>query len=139
MKHSIKFHKIVKNQKTRGIDAFGSGAFGAKRTHGTHQGVDIVTTKGEYIYSPINGVVKRYARPYADDNRFNGIVLTSGDLEIKIFYVNPTIAVGSKIIAGQVIAIAENIGEKFGPKMTPHAHIEARINKRLINPTDLLI
>jgi len=134
------FAFITANMKFRGSDAFGSGAFAASRSGGTrgHNGVDVVTTVGQAILSPITGQVTRIAYPYSDDKRYTGLEIVNSDYKVKLFYVSPTVVIGTPVKAGQKIAIAQNIAAKYGTGMINHVHIEAYDKKgNLLNPTNL--
>lgn len=131
---------ITKNQRIRGKDAFGSGTFQASRDGGSrlHSGVDIVATAGQAIYAPVTGKITRLAYPYASDLSYTGLEIINDDYNIKIFYIAPTVAIGSQVAAGQKIAVAQHIAAKYGAGMINHVHIEIRNkNGELINPTNL--
>ncbi len=132
------FGKVTTENKIRGCDPSGCGHFGADRGSRKHEGIDIVVKEGETIISPIDGEVIRYPFPYSGDINYKGILIRNKDLEVKIFYLNPTAPVG-KISKGQKIGIAQNIAKKYPSKpMTPHIHLEVRDNKgNLLNPTNL--
>jgi hypothetical protein len=51
---------IVLNQRSRTSDKYGSGQFGVSRDHHSrsHQGLDVVASPGELIFSPIDGTVR---------------------------------------------------------------------------------
>lgn len=134
-----KLAKLTLLNKIRGCDAFGCGNFGANRSGHKHQGIDIVTNPSETIFSPIDGEFKRLAYPYANDKNYKGMVLVNDEIEIKIFYVNPTIPTGLKIKKGQPIAKSQNIAKKYGVSMVNHIHFEVRNGNELIDPTNLFI
>jgi len=126
--------------KIRGSDPFGSGAYGASRGDRKHEGVDIVTIPGQDIFSPITGKVVRIAYPYGNDLNYKGLLIENTNYEVKIFYIAPVAnIVGTHVMAGQKVAIAQNISAKHGAAMINHAHIEVRNKKTklLINPTNL--
>jgi len=133
------FAKITKDNIYRGEDPLGDGAFGASRSNGTrkHKGIDIVTKPGETIFSPITGKVTRFPIPYADDNRYNGAEITNSTYRIMIFYMKANVSIGSTIIAGQSIGIAQNISAKHGAAMKNHVHYEVYKNGILIDPTNM--
>lgn len=115
---------IVQNQQIRGCDPFGCGHYGASRGGRSHKGVDIIVTEGQTIKSPISGKVTRYPQPYAGDARYKGIEIVGDEYKVKIFYVVPTVAIGTQVTAGTAIATAQDISEKYGDGMTNHAHLE---------------
>lgn len=136
------FGKIVKKQKYRTCDPspWGCGHFGASRgKKRTHKGLDIVVKTGETIFSPISGEVTRFPFPYAGDINYTGIELKNETYKVKIFYVKPTVKIGTKVSKGTPIATAQNISAKYSSSMTNHAHIEVYDIKtgKLINPEKL--
>lgn len=132
------FAKLTKNNIYRGEDPLGDGAFGANRSGGRkHKGIDIVAKPGETIFSPITGKVTRFPIPYSDDSRYTGIEITNSTYRIMIFYMKPNISIGSTVIAGQSIGVAQNISAKHGLSMKNHVHYEVYKNGVLINPTNM--
>nr|WP_322624491.1 M23 family metallopeptidase [uncultured Flavobacterium sp.] len=127
-----------KKMQIRGTDNYGSGAFSASRDGGTrsHNGIDLVTQTGDPIYSPISGTVIRIAIPYANDSRYKGLLIEGGGYSVKLFYIVPTIAIGSTVKAGQQVGIAQDLTVKY-PGITNHVHLEVYHNGELINPETL--
>ena len=95
------------------FDTEGSGAYHAPRKHGRHEGVDIVTTPGDAVTSPIDGKIVRHGIVYGDPKTVNGKrrqyynveIEGSGKytgMNIKIFYIkqNSRLATGSVVKAG---------------------------------------
>lgn len=129
---------IKANQQYRKCDAHGCGHFGASRGNRKHNGVDVLTNEGDLILSPIRGLVTRYAVPYANDPTYKGIEIQNEKYTIKIFYIVPTIAVGTKVDAGMVIGKAQNIAKRYSAGMQNHVHIEVYDYKgNLLNPEKL--
>ena len=122
----------------RGCDASGCGNFGAKRTHGAHQGEDYTVKPGETVFSPISGKVTRFPFPYGDDLRYTGIEIKNDDYTVKIFYMKASVPAGTIVKAGQVIGTAQNIAAKYSTAMANHIHVEIR-NKAnvLVKPSSL--
>lgn len=137
------FGNITQNQKARGCDAggWGCGSFGASRGTRKHNGLDIITTPGQTIYSPISGKVTRFPYPYSGDFNYTGIEIVNSTYKVKIFYVKPKVVLDAQVKQGQEIATAQNISAKYSPQMTNHAHIEVYKkqdnNWILIDPTKL--
>lgn len=132
------FANITLNQKIRGCDPFGCGSFGAPRGTRSHAGVDIVVTAGQKILSPIDGTVTRHPFPYGDDLKFTGIEIKNSQYLVKIFYLQPTLNIGSKVKQGQQIGVAQNIASKYGSTMTNHVHFEVyNAQGKLLDPTNL--
>jgi murein DD-endopeptidase MepM/ murein hydrolase activator NlpD len=124
-------------QRLRGLDTWGSGAFDAPRGERRHRGIDIVIEPGETVLCPLDGNIVRVAEPYDDEPRFNGLLLSGSgsysDLELKLFYLDD-FALGP-IKTGAVMAMAQDIALRY-PGITPHIHVELRVNGDLQNPTD---
>jgi|SRR5690606_2522309 len=138
MKGNKAFAAVTKNQKLRGDDPFGSGKFGAPRGNRKHNGIDLVVSPGQDIFSPITGKVTRIAYPYASDLSYKGLEIVNEQYQVKIFYINPTVAIPSVVTAGQKIAEAQNIAAKYGSTMTNHVHFEIRnALNQVIDPTNL--
>lgn len=139
MKSNKAFASLTKpNQKLRGCDPLGCGSFGASRGSRSHNGIDIVATPGQDIFSPINGKVTRVAYPYSDDLSYTGLEIVNDNYKVKMFYLSPTIVIGKTVKAGEKIGIAQNISVKHGEAMVNHVHFEVRNSaNQLINPTDL--
>lgn len=139
MKPSKSFGNVTAENLQRGCDPLGCGHFGASRGSRKHNGVDIIATPGESIFAPITGKVSRIAYPYANDTNYKGIEIIGADYKIKMFYLAPSVAVGSVVMAGQVIGVAQNISAKHGQSMVNHVHLEVYDKfGNLVNPTDLI-
>lgn len=131
---------IIKDQKSRIEDKYGSGQYGASRDANKrkHNGLDVIVTAGEEIKSPITGSIIRQAFPYKNDKNYEGIVI-KGDgewsgYEIKIFYVKGLFS--GKVVNEQVIGHAQDLTVKY-PKITNHVHIEVRVAGTSIDPFEL--
>ena len=126
-------------------DDFGSGEFKARRTNAAgkvypHSGTDYLCVVGQAVVAPISARYIRVARPYANCERYSGAVFISDDIEVKMFYVMPTIKLGTHVARGQVVGYAQDIAARYNSdsesrKMLPHVHME--ITK--INPEVLMI
>lgn len=123
------FAKPTSKFVLRGQDSHGSGAFGAPRTHGTHQGEDYLIAPGETVFAPMSGIVTRYPFPYKGDLIFTGIEIKNDLYDMKIFYLKASVKIGTIVQAGQPIGTAQNIAGKYSPGMGNHIHIEV-INKQ---------
>lgn len=131
---------IVRDQKSRQRDRFGSGQFHASRDHGSrpHQGLDIVAAAGEQIFSPIDGTVVRDAQPYPNDPTFRGVVIQGTEewegYEVKMFYVQGLRS--GPVDAGAPVGFAQDLSKKY-PGITNHVHLEVRKNGVLLSPNEL--
>ena len=139
---NIVFGIIVPNPVFRN-DPAGSGHFGAKRGTRDHQGLDILVSKGEVIYSPICGKVSR-AYPYLKDGSvdkdWTGIKI-EGEHEfegitIKMFYVAPNEdLIGFSVCPNDPIGVAQAISQRYpGQGMKDHVHVEVYLNGSLVDP-----
>lgn len=132
--------KIVDNLKLRENDVHGSGAFGASRTHGKHQGVDVIVQKNDYVYAPFSGTVTKFGYPYHGDTKFRYIEITGDKYKMRIMYaeLDPAFKIGSKVISGNFIGTSQDISEKY-LGITPHLHVELRtLSGSLLDPTNYL-
>lgn len=112
----------------RGVDAYGSGAFGASRDGGrrAHHGVDFVAAPGEPIRAPIAGVVTRVGAAYAgqDALQYVEIANTATRYTARVLYVGPAVQPGWTVAAGDVIGRAQDLGARYPAGMTNHVHVE---------------
>jgi murein DD-endopeptidase MepM/ murein hydrolase activator NlpD len=118
------------------VDAKGNGGFWKSRIGRYHEGVDFICVKNETVYSPIDGKIIRIAYPYANDKRYEGCVIRNDatGLEVKLFYMKLSKAVGSEVRIGDKIGVCQDVAAKYGGGMKPHLHIEIRKDNQLINP-----
>ena len=125
-------------------DSLGDGKFGASRSGGSrkHQGFDLIVTPGQKVYAPFKSKLIRQASPYNDDTRFTGVLLQGLDewssYTVKIFYMVPTVTIGSEIDRGDQIGQAQAISTKYGSSMLNHIHVEVRKDDALIDPAQLI-
>lgn len=127
--------------RLRGSDAYGSGAFGARRSNWKneayeHQGIDIAVDPGTPIFSPADGMIKAITGAYRDpkndptSGKLKQITVLSNDgHQIQIMYVVPRdgLAVDMAVRAGETIGQADDMtsGRKG---MTNHVHIQIPAN-----------
>ncbi len=112
----------------RGIDAYGSGAFGASRDGGrrAHHGVDFVATPGEPIRAPIAGVVTRVGAAYAGQDTLQYVEIANSTTRYtaRVLYVGPAVQPGWTVAAGDVIGRAQDLAARYPAGMTNHVHVE---------------
>lgn len=155
----------VKNPRVRGKDGYGEGHYGAGRGEDkdgnprTHTGVDLVTTPGKIVQSPVSGRVETrpannggynngdWIEPYPDDpekrGQLKGVgIITPDGHRVRILYVDPDavgLRPGQRIEAGQPIGAAQDLSGVYPPKkkgpMTNHIHVDVRGNGQFKNPT----
>lgn len=130
--------EIVREQRSRGTDAFGQGHFGAARGGRLHQGLDIETAPGEEIMSPVDGEVIREALPYHDDPAFRGLVIRGvgawAGYEVRIFYVDGLLS--GRVEAGSVVGRAQDLKHRY-PGITNHIHVEVRLGGMTLSPSEI--
>lgn len=118
----------------RGVDAYGSGAFGASRDGGrrAHHGVDFVAAPGEPIRAPIAGVVTRVGAAYAgqDALKYVEIANSATHYTARVLYVGPAVQPGWTVAAGDVIGRAQDLGARYPDGMTNHVHVELTSGQR---------
>ena len=122
-------------------DAAGSGAYGSLRGHGRlHVGKDYLCSPGQIVVAPFDMVVKRIAYPY-EGKDYSGIIWKTSDMRGKMFYFEPIIAViGSKVREGTHIGYAQDIGNKYGPRMKAHIHFQIdKINPQILEDVSKLV
>lgn len=130
---------VVSSPVLRTNDPTGDGAYGASRGGGArkHNGIDLIVSLGEPIYSPISGRIVK-TRPYADDHNFHGVrIYGKGKHEgmmVKIFYMKPVLT-SSEVREGEQIGQAQAISTKYTPSMKDHIHIEVYLNNQRVDPT----
>jgi len=120
----------------RGCDRHGCGGYGASRAAGPHDGADYVSSPGQVVQSPVDGVVLRVSNPYAGDSRYSGLVVNSaGGHQVTVWYISPNAGVvGTTVYAGQGIGIAQNLGMRYSG-ITNHVHVRMHYGGQSVNPT----
>lgn len=116
-------------------DAYGYGAFGASRDGGSrhHEGVDWIAEADQDVVAPISGYVTKIGQAYAGDADLKFVEITNPALNYvaRVFYVNPTVAVGETLRLGQTIGQAHSLQVKYPGGMTDHVHLELQGPDRL--------
>lgn len=124
----------------RGNDPTGHGYYGAKRGRRKHKGLDLVSVKGESVFSLIDGVVTKIGYPYAGNLVFRYVEVTNDTYRVRIMYVFPkNISVGDRVFMGEKIAEAQDVAAYWNPRMKNHIHIEVYKNGLLTDPEPLLV
>lgn len=123
-------YPIVEGMVVRKPDDFGMGIYGASRDGGKryHKGTDYECKPGEAVLAPFDCKIVRPVRVYAEDDRWEGLVLQGNHARMKLMYVLPWDEVmGQYVKAGDKIGYAQDISVKYnkdGKVMTPHVHVE---------------
>lgn len=125
----------------RGVDAYGSGSFGAARDggHRSHDGTDYVAAPNTTVYSPISGEVTKLGYAYAKNTalRFVEVTNSVSSLVTRVLYVDPSVALGDKLIAGDPIGVAEDLSKKYRG-ITNHVHVQIAVGRQWLDPASLL-
>lgn len=117
-------------------DSRGSGHFGAPRGGRDHNGVDISAPVNSIVISPVTGVFTKYGYCYRDDPEYRYVeVVDREGCRHRFFYTKPLhLEIGDEVIAGDRIAVAQDIAAKYGAGMINHVHYEIIKNNTFINP-----
>ena len=121
----------------RGIDVYGSGAFGAPRdgSRRTHHGVDLVAVPGEAVRAPIAGMITRIGPAYAGQGRLQFVEIANPTTHYvaRVLYVGPLVRQGVTVAAGDFIGTAQSLAERYPKGITNHVHVEftGRLGDRL--------
>ena len=110
------------------VDSHGDGHFLSSRGERFHRGLDLVVVPDEAIVSPIKGKVVRMAFPYARDPKWKGLFIKGEHYWVKIFYIRPfDFIVQTKVKAGEIIGVTQDIRNKYDSGMLPHIHLAVMI------------
>ncbi len=130
--------KPLKKIQLRGNDPTGHGYYGAKRGNRKHKGVDVVSVKGEKVFSMTHGVVTKIGYPYSVNLNFRYIEVANDEYRIRYMYVEPTIELKDRIFEGDKIGLAQDISSYWNPNMINHIHIETYKNGLLTDSEPLI-
>lgn len=143
--------QIFPDQKFRSCDKFGCGYFGAsrkrlikgkwKRIFGAHKGLDIISTVGQSVQSPIAGKIVKVGQAYGDDTRYKSLHIEGQDgvyigVKIKLLYLESELKVGDVVLRGDIVGKAQDLTAKY-EGITNHIHLEVYFGGEIINPRNL--
>ena len=133
-------------------DSRGNGHFGAPRSkkkdgktvHYKHEGTDFALlpfadASDQLVRASIEGTLVM-AYPYKDDMSYMGCRIWGKDwMSIMFYFIPYPKLLHEKVLAGEVIGVAQNIGEKY-EGVTPHIHCGLyKLNPTLlVNPEKYL-
>lgn len=120
----------------RGADAWGSGAWLARRGARSHLGVDFRAKPGQEIVMPCTARVVRKKYPYPGDFDLEGVLLDAGGWQVTLFYLVPQVMPGTIRPIGAVLGTAQDISKRYDMRMTPHVHLEVEAPSRRALPAD---
>ncbi|XP_078347146.1 myeloid protein 1-like isoform X2 [Oculina patagonica] len=137
------FSQVCSNNPSnqiRGLDRWGSGAFGASRGRRTHKGIDIVCSAGSNISAPFPAKVLRRSKPYLNNNADynNGIYMEGTEkwagYRVKMWYVGKQVRNGAILPAGSYIGdMKDRAAGSRG--MTNHVHVQLYKDGKIVDPT----
>eukprot|EP00039_Didymoeca_costata_P029624 m.25565 g.25565 ORF g.25565 m.25565 type:complete len:1294 (-) comp7717_c0_seq1:1991-5872(-) len=144
--HAGCFYRLSGSQdRIRGTDACGSGAWQASRGSRTHNGIDIVTIPGQNIQAPFACRVVRQKNPYTETK--GGVLYTGVEIQgtgdwseyrATIFYITlKSGIIGTTLNAGAVLGTAQNT-DPICSSMTNHIHLEITKSGSTVNPAPYL-
>lgn len=129
-------------QAPRGEDAYGEGRFHASRDGGErdHEGVDYVATAGQTVEAPISGYVSKVGMAYPDDQTLRYVEIENPALHLtaRVFYVDPTVAVGQTVAVGHPIGQAHTLQHRYPLGITDHVHLEIAERGRKVDAETLI-
>lgn len=127
----------------RGEDAYGEGRFHASRDGGEreHEGVDYVATAGQAVRAPISGYVARIGYAYPDDQTLRYVEIDNPALHLtaRVFYVDPTVAVGDAVAVGHPIGEAMSLQHRYPLGIINHVHLEIAERGRKVDAQTLIV
>ncbi len=129
-------------------DDMGRGAYGASRDEGTrkHKAVDLVTTPGEAVSSPIDGKIGKHGFVHGDNKREHYYVEVEGTgkhagMSVRILYFEKKsrLAIGTPVKAGQSkLGLSDDVRLRYGNRMKPHVHVQVKWHGKFIDPSLVL-
>jgi len=129
----------ISNMSERKCDGHGCGHFGAPRGSRKHAGVDLACSPGAQVCSPIAGKVTKVGYPYGDDLSFRYVEVSTGGYRFRVFYVEPSVAVGDEVSSSTVIGRSQRLGRRY-QGITEHVHFEIKNSEgEFVDPTPVMI
>ncbi len=117
----------------RGHDGHGSGDWDAPRGARKHKGIDYSMVAGSAVLSLTDGKVTKVGYPYGDDLTFRYVQVTSNDLDLRYFYIDPMVKLGDKITRNQVLGSLQDLTGRY-MDITNHCHFEIKQDGEYLNP-----
>lgn len=121
----------------RTTDMHGQGHYHASRGNRLHQGVDVAVWPNSQVCAIKRGTVIKLGYPYADDLSYRYVRIQEGTSEVDYFYVEPMVNVGDEIESGDVIGTVQDLEKRYAG-ITPHIHVQIKVNGHFIDPTDFI-
>lgn len=106
----------------------GLGVWGAPRSHGEHDGIDIAASTGLPIYSIMSGKITEV---YNSGRCGNGLTITNGDWGYTFCHASKVLKKSGSVRKGEKVAEVGETGSATGP----HLHFKIEYNGKAIDPT----
>ena len=106
----------------------GVAKYGAKRSHGPHDGIDIAAPSGTPIYSIMSGEIT--AR-HNSGRCGNGLTITNGDWSYTFCHASKILKSSGPVRKGEKVAEVGETGSATGP----HIHFKIEYQNRPLDPT----
>lgn len=118
----------------------GHGDYGMPRGGRRHKGWDIVGEPGEYVHSPITGVVTKYGYMYSFALQFRYIQIENETYRCRLGYSTllDNVKVGDQVNEGSTVGLLQDIAGYWDKGMKNHLHVEVYKNGLLTDPEPLL-
>jgi murein DD-endopeptidase MepM/ murein hydrolase activator NlpD len=133
----------MQKRKIRGSDSQGSGHYLASRGNRKHMGIDFITCPEDLISSYCSGIVTKIGYPYNPNKHPHKAhlryveVTDSNQLKVRVFYIQPLVAVGDIIELDTVIGTSQDLTQIY-EGITQHLHFEVKKGKHFENPMNYL-
>ncbi|XP_036378901.1 myeloid protein 1-like [Megalops cyprinoides] len=110
--------------RIRGCDKFGCGAFNSKRGGKIHKAVDVVCDDYSFVNAPFSGILGGPASRVGDDGgvQYDGVKLSNSEYCVKIFNMRPYRYLGG-ISRGEALGYLLPLQERFSG-ITSHLELQ---------------
>jgi len=131
----------IDNPIERGRDPKGHGDYGMPRGGKKHQGWDVVGQPGDFIKSPISGIITKHGYMYDFARQFRYVEIADSTYRFRLGYseLMQDLKVGQHIMEADCVSILQDIAGYWGGGMKNHLHIECYKNGLLTDPEPLFI
>lgn len=121
---------MIVSAPIRGLDKWGSGAYGAPRGRRAHRGIDVACYAGSKVAAERSGLVTKLGYPYSPSDpkkghlRYVEIEDEQGN-KARYFYIKPYLELGDLVSPGDFIGETQGLAEIY-PGITDHFHFEVK-------------
>jgi murein DD-endopeptidase MepM/ murein hydrolase activator NlpD len=127
----------------RGVDGYGSGAYGAPRGSRKHKGLDLRIGIGEEVYAPRDGKIKQtvgvpYSAQTMEHQHYKYVSLVDANgFEHVLMYIKASqgLKKGMRVKAGDVIGYAQGL-QLLYPGISEHVHYQVDYKGKYFHPLD---